>query len=180
MIFLLGLFSFFGSNAGNDNPKSIHSLKVKTLEGKEYNLADLKGKKVLIVNTASECGFTPQYKDLQELYMKYKDKNFVVIGFPCNDFGGQEPGSSSEIRQFCSSKFNVTFPMMEKVVIKGENKSEIYTWLTSKDKNGVMDTGVKWNFGKFLINENGELVNYYGSMTNPLSSDITNWIEGKK
>lgn len=179
MIFLLGFFSLFCTQPKSGDPKSLHHFKVNTLEGKAFDLSELKGKKLLIVNTASECGFTPQYKDLQALYEKYKDKNFVILGFPCNDFGGQEPGAPADIRQFCTSKYSVTFPMMEKVVIKGEGKSPIYAWLTSKDQNGVMDASVKWNFGKFLINEKGELVNYYGSMTNPLSTDITNWIEGK-
>ena len=156
--------------------KSLHDFKAKTLEGTELNFADFKGKKVLIVNTASECGYTPQYKDLEALYEKYKAKNFVVIGFPCNDFGGQEPGSSSEIKSFCSKNFGVTFQMMEKISIA---TCPIYKWLTSKAENGVLDATVKWNFHKFLIDEKGHLVKYLPSNVKPMDAEITNWIEGK-
>lgn len=156
--------------------KSLHDFKTKTLEGADFNFADLKGKKVLIVNTASECGYTPQYKDLEALYAKYKSKNFVVIGFPCNDFGGQEPGTSSEIKSFCSKNYGVTFQMMEKVSIA---TSPIYKWLTHKTENGVLDATVKWNFNKFLVDEKGNLVKYLPSNTKPMDAEITNWIEGK-
>ncbi len=156
--------------------KTLHDFKVKALDGSEFDFSTLKGKKVLIVNTASECGFTPQYKDLESLYEKYKTNNFVVIGFPCNDFGGQEPGTASDIKAFCTKNYGVTFPMMEKISIK---TSDVYQWLTSKKANGVIDASVKWNFSKFLINENGQVVSHLGSMTKPLDKDITNWIEGK-
>jgi glutathione peroxidase len=156
--------------------KNLHEFKAKTLEGKDFNFADLKGKKVLIVNTASECGYTPQYKDLEALYEKYKSKNFVIIGFPCNDFGGQEPGSSADIKAFCTKNFGVTFPLMEKVSI---GTSPIYKWLTSKAENGVLDATVKWNFNKFLVDENGKLVQYLASNVKPMDAQITNWIEGK-
>lgn len=156
--------------------KSLHEFKVKTLEGKDFNFADLKGKKVLIVNTASECGYTPQYKDLEALYEKYKSKNFVIIGFPCNDFGGQEPGTSADIKAFCTKNFGVTFPLMEKVSIQ---TSPVYKWLTSKAENGVLDATVKWNFNKFLVDENGKLVKYLASNVKPMDTQITNWIEGK-
>lgn len=158
------------------NTKSLHSFKTKTLEGKEFNFADLKGKKVLIVNTASECGYTPQYKDLQSLYEKYNTKNFTIIGFPCNDFGGQEPGSSTEIKSFCTKNYGVTFPMMEKVSIA---KSRIYQWLTHKTENGVLDATVKWNFNKFLVDEKGHLVKYLPSSVKPMDAEIISWIEGK-
>jgi len=157
--------------------KTLHNFSSKTLDGKEFDFASLKGKKVLIVNTASECGYTPQYKGLEALYEKYKDKNFVVIGFPCNDFGGQEPGSSKDIQGFCSKNYGVTFTMMEKVSI---SKSPIYQWLTHKSENGVLDATVKWNFNKFLIDEKGNLVKYLPSSVEPMSSEITNWIEDKK
>lgn len=157
------------------NPKTLHDFKTKTLDGKDFNLADLKGKKVLIVNTASECGYTPQYKDLEALYEKYKAKNFVVIGFPCNDFGGQEPGTGAEIKSFCTKNYGVTFQMMEKVSI---STSPIYKWLTSKVENGVLDATVKWNFNKFLIDEKGHLVKYLPSSVKPMDIEITNWIEG--
>lgn len=156
--------------------KNLHEFKAKTLDGKDFNFADLKGKKVLIVNTASECGYTPQYKDLEALYKKYSSKNFVVIGFPCNDFGGQEPGTSSDIKSFCTKNYGVTFQMMEKVSIA---KSPIYKWLTTKTENGVLDATVKWNFNKFLIDEKGNLVKYLASSVKPTDPEITNWIEGK-
>ena len=156
--------------------KNLHEFKAKTLDGKDFNFADLKGKKVLIVNTASECGYTPQYKDLEALYKKYSSKNFVVIGFPCNDFGGQEPGTSADIKSFCIKNYGVTFQMMEKVSIA---KSPIYKWLTTKTENGVLDATVKWNFNKFLIDEKGNLVKYLASSVKPTDPEITNWIEGK-
>ncbi len=156
--------------------KTLHEFRAQTLEGADFNFADLKGKKVLIVNTASECGYTPQYKDLEALYEKYKSKNFVIIGFPCNDFGGQEPGTSADIKAFCTKNYGVTFQMMEKVSIA---TSPIYKWLTSKAENGVLDATVKWNFNKFLVDENGHLVKHLGSGVKPMDNEITNWIEGK-
>ena len=156
--------------------KSIYQFKVKTLEGQEFDFASLKGKKIMVVNTASECGFTPQYKELQAVYEKYKDKNFVIIGFPCNDFGGQEPGNATEIRGFCTKDYGVTFPIMEKVSV---TTAPIYLWLKDKDKNGVESSKVSWNFNKYLIDENGHLVKHLGSMTKPDSEEITKWIEGK-
>jgi glutathione peroxidase len=154
--------------------KNLHQFQVKTLEGADFNFADLKGKKVLIVNTASECGYTPQYKDLEALYEKYKSKNFVIVGFPCNDFGGQEPGTGAEIKAFCTKNFGVTFPLMEKVSI---DKSPVYQWLTHKTENGVLDAKVKWNFNKFLVDEKGNLVKYLDSKVKPMDTEITSWIE---
>lgn len=162
--------------AFTSSTKNLHSFKAKTLEGKEFDFASLKGKKVLIVNTASECGYTPQYKDLQSLYVKYSSKNFVIIGFPCNDFGGQEPGTGAEIKSFCQKNYGVTFQMMEKVSIAS---SPVYKWLTTKTENGVLDAVVKWNFNKFLIDEKGNLVKYLPSSVKPMDTEITNWIEGK-
>jgi glutathione peroxidase len=156
--------------------KSIYQFKVKTLEGQDFDFATLKGKKIMVVNTASECGFTPQYKELEAIYEKYKDKNFVIIGFPCNDFGGQEPGGATEIRSFCTKNYGVTFPLMEKVSVV---TAPIYLWLKDKDKNGVESSKVSWNFNKYLIDENGHLVKHLGSMTKPDSDEITKWIEGK-
>ena len=156
--------------------KSIYQFKVKTLEGQDFDFSSLKGKKIMVVNTASECGFTPQYKGLEELYQKYKDKNFVIIGFPCNDFGGQEPGGASEIRSFCTKNYGVTFPLMEKVSVV---TAPIYLWLKDKEKNGVESSKVSWNFNKYLIDENGHLVKHLGSMTKPDNEEITKWIEGK-
>lgn len=168
---ILGLGAFTLAEA-----QSIHQFKVKTLEGKDFDMATLKGKKVMIVNTASECGFTPQYKELEELNKKYAGQNFVIVGFPCNDFGAQEPGSAAEIREFCSKNYGVTFPLMEKVSI---SSSPVYQWLTQKSQNGVEDAVVKWNFNKFLIDENGKYVKHLPSKTVPTSEEVTAWIEGK-
>ena len=173
IILALALITMAFSTSGT---KTLHDFRSQTLEGADFNFADLKGKKVLIVNTASECGYTPQYKDLEALYEKYKSKNFVVIGFPCNDFGGQEPGTSSDIKTFCTKNYGVTFQMMEKVSIA---TSPIYKWLTSKAENGVLDATVKWNFNKFLIDEKGHVVKHLGSGVKPMDAEITNWIEGK-
>jgi len=168
---LLAMSIFFGGD-----PKSIHQFKVKTLEGQDFDLASLKGKKVMVVNTASKCGFTPQYKELEGVYEKYKDKNFVIIGFPCNDFMSQEPGTSSDIREFCTKNYGVTFPMMEKITI---STSPVYQWLKNKDQNGVEDNKVSWNFNKYLIDENGHFVKHLGSKTKPDDEEIIKWIEGK-
>jgi glutathione peroxidase len=158
---------------------SIHQFSAKTIDGETLNFNLLKGKKLLIVNTASKCGFTPQYKDLESVYEKYKDKNFVIIGFPCNQFGNQEPGNSSDIKSFCTRNYGVTFQMMEKVDVKGDSISDIYKWLTSKTENGVASSSVKWNFQKYMIDENGFLVDHVGSIKSPNCSKIVKWIEGK-
>lgn len=156
--------------------QNLYSFKVKDIDGKTFDFATLKGKKVMIVNTASECGYTHQYKPLQELYDKYKDKNFVIIGFPCNQFAGQEPGNESEIKSFCSKNYGVSFPMMSKVHVRGNDKSDIYKWLTTKSLNGVSGEEVMWNFNKFLIDEKGNLVQHLGSGTEPFDDKILQWI----
>jgi glutathione peroxidase len=171
------LYAFIGRKGSPTS--SIHQFKVKSIEGEELNLSSLKGKKILIVNTASKCGFTPQYKELELLYEKYKNNNFTIIGFPCNQFGNQEPGSSSDIKSFCTQNYGVTFPMMEKVNVKGDSVSDIYKWLTSKSENGVESSSVKWNFQKYMIDENGFLVGHVNSFKSPNCSKIVNWIEGK-
>lgn len=158
---------------------SIHQFKVKTIDGEVFDFSSLKGKKILVVNTASKCGFTPQFKDLEALYLKYKDKNFVIVGFPCNQFGGQDPGSNAEIKEFCTKNYGVTFPMMEKVNVKGDSICELYSWLTNKAKNGVMSSTIKWNFQKYMIDENGYLVDYVMSYKGPDTDKIVKWIEGK-
>jgi glutathione peroxidase len=155
-----------------------YDFKVKTLEGSDFSFASLKGKKVMIVNTASKCGFTPQYKDLEELYEQSGGK-LVIIGFPANNFAGQEPGSASEIREFCTKNYGVTFPMMEKISVKGDDMHPLYKWLTSKDKNGVMDSEVKWNFQKYLIDENGKLVDLIYSREKPGSDKVMAWLARK-
>jgi glutathione peroxidase len=155
-----------------------YNFNVKTLEGGDFSFASLKGKKVMIVNTASKCGFTPQYKDLEDLYEQSGGK-LVIIGFPANNFANQEPGSASEIREFCTKNYGVTFPMMEKISVKGDDMHPLYKWLTSKDKNGVMDSEVKWNFQKYLIDENGKLVDVIYSREKPGSDKVLAWLAGK-
>ena len=162
----------------NAKSQGFYDFKVKTLEGEEFSFSSLKGKKVMIVNTASKCGFTPQYKDLEELYEKYNGE-LVIIGFPANNFANQEPGSAEEIRQFCSVNYGVTFPMMEKISVKGKDMHPLYHWLTSKEKNGVMDSEVKWNFQKYLIDENGKLVDVLYSKEKPASEKVIAWLSAK-
>jgi glutathione peroxidase len=165
--------------AGFSQESEFYNFKVKTLEGQDFDFSTLKGKKVLVVNTASKCGFTPQYKDLEALYEKYGPDNFVIVGFPANNFANQEPGTASEIRQFCTDNYSVTFPMMEKVSVKGNDIAPLYKWLTSKSENGVMDSEVKWNFQKYLIDEKGKLVDVIYSKELPSSEKIVNWLSVK-
>lgn len=155
---------------------SIYDISINSISGEPINLMDFKGKKILIVNTASECGFTDQYADLEKLYETYKDK-LVVIGVPCNQFGGQEPGTLTEIQSFCEVNYGVTFLLTEKVDVKGDNQHALYKWLTNKELNGVKSSSVKWNFQKYLIDENGNYIDYFFSMTKPLSSKITKYVD---
>jgi glutathione peroxidase len=157
--------------------QSIYQFKVTDLSGKEFDFASLKGKKVMIVNTASKCGLTPQYKDLQAIYDQYKDKNLVIVGFPANNFMEQEPGSNEEIATFCERNYGVTFPMMDKISVKGDDMAPIYQFLTEKDKNGVQDSEVEWNFQKYLLNEKGELVKVIAPRTLPTDKEIVDWIK---
>ncbi len=159
--------------------QTIYQFKVTDLYGKEFDFSTLKGKKLLIVNTASECGLTPQYKDLEAIYRKYKDKNFVIIGFPANNFGSQEPGSNEQIAKFCQMNYGVTFPMMSKISVKGKDIHEVYQFLTQKDKNGLQDSQVEWNFQKYLINEEGELIKVLSPSVLPTDTEIVGWINGK-
>lgn len=162
-------------------PKSIYDIEIAALNGKDtINFSAYKGKKMLLVNTASKCGFTKQYAGLQELYTKYKDK-LVVIAFPCNEFAEQEPWDNYHIQEFCSNRFNISFPMTDKVKVKeGEEQSLIYQWLTHKKYNGKKDISIRWNFGKFLIDEKGKFVQYFPSDVEPMDAQITSLIEGKK
>lgn len=157
--------------------KSIHSLKARTIDGTEIEFSQFKGKKLLIVNTASKCGFTPQYTKLQALYENYKDNNFVIIGFPANNFLNQEPGENNEIKAFCSLNYGVSFPMMEKISVKGKDIHPVYEWLTKQSLNGVDDAGVSWNFQKFLIDENGAWVGYLQPKDSPDDPRLIQWIE---
>lgn len=159
--------------------QTIYQFKVTDLYGKEFDFSTLKGKKLLIVNTASECGLTPQYKDLEAIYKKYKDLNFVIVGFPANNFGSQEPGSNEQIAKFCQMNYGVTFPMMSKISVKGKDIHEVYQFLTQKDKNGLQDSQVEWNFQKYLINEEGELIKVLSPRVLPTDAEIVGWINGK-
>ena len=176
LILLITLISVeYSSNNIKTKPTPIYDITINDIKGKEINLNDFKGKYVLFVNVASNCGFTRQYKDLQTLHDKYKDE-LVVVGVPCNQFGGQEPGDEEQISIFCSEKYNVTFPMTEKIAVRGSNQHPLYKWLTSKDLNGRKNSSVKWNFQKYLVDKDGNLIDYWYSLTNPTSSKITNYI----
>ena len=159
--------------------KTVHDFKVTDLSGEEFDFSTLKGKKVMIVNTASKCGLTPQYEQLQAIYEKYESQDFVIVGFPANSFMKQEPGTDEEIATFCEKNYGVTFPMMSKISVKGDDMHPIYQFLTTKEKNGLSDNDVAWNFQKYLINEKGELVKVIGPRTQPDDDEIVSWIEGK-
>lgn len=158
--------------------QTIYQFKVKDLEGNEFDFASLKGKKILVVNTASKCGLTPQYKQLEAIYNQYKDQNFIIVGFPANNFGQQEPGSNKEIAEFCERNYGVTFPMMEKISVKGSDIAAIYQFLTQKSKNGLKDSEVEWNFQKYLINEKGGLDKVVSPQVLPTDAVIVDWIKG--
>ncbi len=171
------MVSFFNKSTAQDSStESIYDIKINKLDGSELDLTNYKDKYILIVNVASECGFTGQYEGLQELYDTYQDK-LMVIGVPCNQFGGQEPGTAEEIQTFCKANYGVSFVMTEKIDVKGDNKHALYQWLTDKSKNGVTSTSVKWNFQKYLISPQGDYIDYYYSMTKPMSSKITKHLE---
>lgn len=170
-ISLLGLFSF-SAKPKSSGGKSIYDFKVKTIDGQEITLEKYKGKKMLIINTASECGFTPQYKNLEALHEQYGNK-VVLIGFPANNFGGQEPGSNTEIKQFCTKNYGVTFQMMEKISVKGSDMNPLYVWLSTKSENGVCNDAPNWNFCKYLIDEKGNIIKFFPSKVDPLSKEIT-------
>ena len=159
--------------------KNFHDFVVKDIEGEDFKLSALKGKKVLVVNTASKCGLTPQYKLLQAIYEQYGGEDFTIVGFPANNFLKQEPGSNDEIKAFCEKNYGVSFPMMSKISVKGDDMHPVYQWLTQKEKNGVLDSKVKWNFQKYLIDENGKLVDFVGPKTKPNDEKILNWIKNK-
>jgi glutathione peroxidase len=171
---ILILLSMMVSNEPNTG---IHQFKIQALNSDEViDFSDFEGKKILIVNVASKCGFTYQYEDLEKLYQQYKDK-LVVIGFPCNQFLGQEPGSEEKIESFCSSTYGVTFPMTTKINVKGKEQHPIYKWLTSKDLNGKDNYKISWNFNKFLLDEEGQLIEYYGSKVKPMDEAITKHLD---
>ena len=166
------------SSLSNDPKLSIHSFVCEDINGQSYDLLQLKGKKVLVVNTASKCGITPQYEELEKLYSLYKDSNFVVIGFPANNFMGQEPGSNENIAAFCQKNYGVSFPMMSKISVKGKDIHPIYQFLTQKAKNGLEDNQVQWNFQKYLLDEEGFLIKVISPQTSPMDASIVDWIKG--
>ena len=178
VIALLFSKSFSVEHQINNKKMSIHEFKVESISGESFDFSNLKGKKVMIVNTASKCGLTPQYEQLEALYQKYKNNNFVIVGFPSNDFMGQEPGSNEEIIAFCKKNYGVTFPLMSKVKVKGREICDVYSFLTSKSKNGLEDNKVQWNFQKYLLDENGFLVKVLSPRITPDDSQISAWIEG--
>jgi len=167
------------TNMQSIEKQSIHQFSVETISGEKISLSSFKGKKIMVVNTASKCGLTPQYEGLEALYKKYEGSNFVIIGFPANDFMAQEPGTNEEIATFCQKNYGVSFPMMSKISVKGKDMHPVYHFLTEKAKNGLEDNSVQWNFQKYLIDENGFLVKVIGPRTSPDDAEITNWIEGK-
>ncbi|WP_118976903.1 glutathione peroxidase [Taibaiella koreensis] len=173
---LVSLFFLSPKSQAGDVPKSIYDFKVEGLEGGSIDFAQFKGKKILIVNTASKCGFTPQYAELEKLYEQYKDK-LVIVGFPANNFMFQEPKGNKEIAEFCQKNYGVSFPMAAKISVKGKNMAPIYQWLTNKDYNHYDNTSVGWNFQKYLIDEQGNLVAMFPSKVKPLSDEIVNAIK---
>ena len=175
ILIVAGLLLSTGILAGER--KSFHDFTVSTITGEAFDLAQLKGKKVLVVNTASKCGLTPQYAQLQELFEAYGGDQFTIVGFPANNFMNQEPGTNEEIAEFCEVNYGVTFMMMEKISVKGKDIHPLYQWLTSKEENGVMDAEVSWNFQKFMIDENGQLVDMASPRERPMSEKITDWIK---
>lgn len=158
-----------------ENTKNLYEIKINNIDGKAINLNDYKGKFILFVNVASECGFTPQYKGLQALHDKYNNE-LVIIGVPCNQFGGQEPGNATEIKSFCSKNYGVEFLISEKIAVKGDQQHPLYAWLTKKENNGVKGSSVKWNFQKYLIDKDGNLIDYFYSITSPTSAKITKYL----
>lgn len=171
-VLAVAVLSAFSLPASN----TIHSFKIKSIEGGEISFSKYKGKKILIVNTASKCGYTPQYEALQKISKEYADK-LVVVGFPCNQFGGQEAGSEEEIQSFCKVRYGVTFPLSAKVDVKGDHISPIYKWLCNKSENGVLDAEIKWNFNKFLLDENGKMLAYFPSKVTPDSDEILKYLK---
>lgn len=173
----MAIVSFVNSTPKHSNVKAptIYQFKVPALEGGVIDFSTFKGKKILVVNTASKCGYTPQYEGLEKLF-KAHEKDLVIVGFPANNFGGQEPGNNIEIKEFCTKNYGVTFPMAAKVSVKGEDMAPIYKWLTHKTENGVMDAEIKWNFTKFLLDENGVLIAKFDSKVTPLSEEILKYL----
>lgn len=178
LIYVILLLATVGHTQNKLMKESIHSFTVDDIDGKPFAFSSLKGKKMMIVNTASKCGLTPQYEKLEALYQKYKDDDFVIIGFPANNFLWQEPGSNQDIKDFCAVNYGVSFPMMAKISVKGKKQHPIYKFLTKKEENGVKNSSVSWNFQKYLLDENGYLVDVLSPRTQPDDAKVLNWING--
>jgi len=174
---LLVMGSTFASSHSEKKPRSVLDFTMKNIDGKEVPLSQYRGKVILIVNVASKCGYTPQYKSLEELYNKYKDKGFVILGFPANNFGRQEPGTDSEIKSFCETNYGVTFAMFSKISVKGEDEHPLYTFLTSEKTDPKFAGDVKWNFQKYLVNRKGVIVAKFLSAVDPMAPEVTSAIE---
>jgi glutathione peroxidase len=172
------IMSLLMSGTALAQQKSLHDFTVTSIDGETFPLSQLKGKKVMVVNTASKCGLTPQYEALEKLYKEYGGEKFTIIGFPANNFMSQEPGTNEEIMEFCTKNYGVTFPMMSKISVKGDDIHPLYQWLTKKSENGVLNDNVSWNFQKFLIDENGKMVKSISPRQKPDSEEIVNWIKG--
>ena len=177
LVFMIATETTFSQNVADN---TIFQFRVKNLEGQDFDFSTLKGKKVMIVNTASKCGLTPQYKKLQALYEKYGEEEFVIVGFPANNFLRQEPGSDEEIAAFCESNYGVTFPMMSKISVKGKDMHPIYEFLTQESKNGIVNSSVSWNFQKYLINPDGRLARVVSPRTQPDDPSVISWIESNE
>ncbi|MDX9941432.1 MAG: glutathione peroxidase [Bacteroidales bacterium] len=176
VVFALTSCNLFPAKAQDTAFKTLYDFKVEDIYGDEFDLAGLKGKKVMVVNTASKCGLTPQYEELEKLYQEYRESGFVIIGFPANNFMNQEPGSNEDIIEFCTANYGVSFPMMGKISVKGKDMAPIYQWLTQKSRNGVLDSEVTWNFQKFLIDEQGKLVDVLQPREKPYSEKVIAWL----
>jgi glutathione peroxidase len=177
-LFFILLLSFAITSVSAQKSNSIYDYKLTDINGKTYDMSELKGKKVLLVNTATKCGLSSQDKDMAKLYNDYKDKNFVVVAIPSNDFGNKEPGSNEEIQSY-AKEHDIKFPIMAKTSVTGDNEDPLYEWLTKKDLNGVMDTKVAWNYQKYMIDENGKLVGVVEPKESPASEKVINWLEEK-
>lgn len=171
----VGTLTITDKNIAQKATQSLYDIKINDLQGKPIDLSNFKGKKILFINVASKCGFTPQYRELQKLYEKYQEQ-LVIIGVPCNQFGSQEPGNPNEIKEFCEINYGVSFPITEKIEVKGSNQHPLYQWLTKKQLNGNQNSTVKWNFQKYLIDENGEFIDFFYSITKPMNPRITKYL----
>lgn len=178
-LIILTLITMSEITSAQEKTKNLYDFKATTIDGKPFDFSTLKGKRVLIVNTASECGYTYQYEDLEKMFKEFGSDKFTIVGFPSNEFGAQEPGVNADIRSFCTKNYGVTFPMMEKISVKGDTAHPLYQWLTKKELNGRLDAPVKWNFQKFMIDEKGNLVDVAYSKDKPYDDKILNWVKGK-